>query len=84
MDVRSQKTSLNKGVNMKELEKLEVILDYKIALLEAEIKDFKEIRERAEKEQDNEKIRYWQSAIERNDNIKYGLRQAKEAIATLK
>lgn len=69
---------------MNELQKLEAILDYKIAILESEVKDYLEIRTKYEAEGDNEKIAYWQKAIERNDNIKYGLRQAKEAIATLK
>lgn len=69
---------------MNNLEKLNVILDYKIALIEADVKEYTELKNKYEVEDNKEKVAYWENAIKRNKDIAYGIQQAKEAISTLK
>ena len=69
---------------MTEQEKIIVVLDYKIAELDSNINDFKKLKEKHEKEGDLEQVKYWTNAIERNDNIRYGLRLAKEIVSLTK
>lgn len=69
---------------MIEQEKIIVVLDYKIAELDSNINDFKELKNKYKQKGDLEQEEYWTNAIERNENIRYGLRIAKDIVTLTK
>ena len=69
---------------MNKLEKLETILEFKIEEYNKEIEECTNIKQRYEKENKKDEAKKWEEIIDRKLNLKWGIKEALDALNLIK